>query len=708
MKILVHYPNKIHDEVYFNVENKTFDEIWNAIVRKYEVLENYTTEKAFFSKFIVFRNGIRSYNFYTRCNNEDFYVIVASNKIQKVFSFDEKFVLPKKCDKCECENVVYLDSEHLLSKYTNLCLECFNDLMRSKTFENIAHKNLRDGSVVDFGISGERDSTLALYFLTKYKKIYKKDFRISCIFNAIGLGDYDNQRKSAAEKVFNTFCSKKDSFCVNELNIPMLSDYEKERDNYKGITAQYCNLCIRANSFREYALYNGVDLYVATGSGTVEDEYVNKLMNRGESYPQGITSSKVRMFDNTRRILVLQGVSEDMLSLYAALNNVNYCIADCPLCNVSPNYFCRGFALNSIKATTNWVNNTYGDKTLDENCTIFGQVSNNRRINMNSKCIKSCDGNKRITGGFTVKDVLNSENNNDSDIEKFYYELCSNNKENWLAKNSNFKKFEELFKEPDVQMLPLKLSNNICITFKNDIIFKLDVNRDNIEILDLNKYEIKILKEIMDNKETKIKDVILEITEAEYPEYVKAIQCLSAQGLIKIGNNIDNTSKMERSLYIIDEEQMIEDNYKMIIKDIFNVEKNENYNYFQDKIYDLSIINKNSIVIYISSSVQKIKDFYEECKAIQNEFYVIYIHMMHPMIVFTNDLEKITNNCDFNLSFNLKVPSKEVIKQYNIQILSILSEIKLCDRFIDDSAINNYNVMYYTNIVSGERKKQIF
>ena len=135
------------------------------------------------------------------------------------------------------------------------------------------------------------------------------------------------------------------------------------------------------------------------------------------------------------------------------------------------------------------------------------------------------------------------------------------------------------------------------------------------------------------------------------------------------------------------------------MKDVFNTEI--------ECIEDIKQIQKDAgnIILIIEEDAKKIKEWYK--KLIEIPLQVIYVHFTHPMTIFTNDYEYIQKNWTIDTSSKIELSQKEK-NNYKAQLVSVLSEIMLCDFNIINKKLKKYNILYYINIFTGERKKQLF
>lgn len=701
MKIIFHFPGKVHkefDEEFFNI---SFKNLINHIATQETLLKEYLNEKSFYSRYITFRNGKRFYNFNTECKFNDFILIIAANKIKKVdINKKEKQEHAKECIDCGNNKIVYVDNHILFqNRESYLCKNCFKKRMKEKIFNNISHLNLTNESIIDFGISGERDSTIALYFLVEYRKMTKMKFKINCVFNAVGLGKYDEDRLNAAKDIFKKLCFKNDEFNVNNLEMNFEEDFQKNQEDIDLFSTKYCSICTRANGFRNYGIYNGKDLFTASGSGTIEDNFTNKIMNKGETLPTTIVSSKFPKIINFRRMLILDGILEDMISIYAALENIDYCVADCPLACVSPNYLCRESSLNSIKAKTNWLTSAYGDNNLMQDCSILGRISNKRKVPLKYKCI--CAENGEIYGikEFTMESIIEGaeERNKPDELEAKFYNICCDSKRRYME--NNFDKYLRLFSDEYIKNIDITL-NNIKIQKIKDIHFLFNGYGDSIDLININNIEKKLLLLIEKNERIKFSELIKD-KEDKFNDNVRAIQNLLSLGIIKLNLSTKKEKTEERKLYIIDKEKTISKSYYRVLQDIFDVNKGNII--CEDN--DIYLARENDIILVIESDSYKIKKWYDTLKKLPSQ--VIYIHLFQPMTIFTNDYEYIEKNWTINMRYTSKLSIKQKNK-YKAQLISVLSEIMLCDFNIIKNYLKKYNVLYYINVVTGEKKKQLF
>lgn len=707
MRILIHYPGKIHKQVDVILDNTDLYAIVKQLANDEKILQDYLNEENFYSRFITYKNGKRFYSFSDKCKNEDNIMIIAVNKlkaIKNVFEFKSNNM--SNCSLCKNKNIIYIDNG-ILKKDANetyLCQDCFEKKVTEKAFENISHMQLKDSSIIDFGFSGERDSTVALYLLLQYRKEKGIKFKINCVFNAVGLGEYDKNRLMAAKVFYEKMCDEKDSFTINYLNMGFEEDFNKNKNNIDKITSKYCNICTRANGFREYGMYNNnKDLFTASGSGTIEDCFASKMMNKGETTASTLVNYNFLRAKNFRRMLILDGISEDIISIFACLNNINYYIGDCPLSSVSPNYLCRENALNPIKAKTDWITSTYGDIELKYNYTLMGRISEDRKINLRNKCIKLEDNFLCGINDGTLKNILHTVKNRKMPdlLEKEFYYICTKSKKKYL--DENFEKYVSIFLDDYVK-------NNLILTLNNTIIKKFEGvyilynnKTDNVELIELTKDDEALFKAIEKNKEIVFNDLNIKNDE-EFLKKVKAIQKLLSIGAIKLKLPEKEKTREIDKIFIQDNMDILIEQYRFIIRDIFEV--NDESIIFND--LNINKCNKDDIIIILENNEAKIKEWYSKLRNISSQ--VIYIHINPIITLFTNNYEYIEKNWNIMIDGlrNDEELEDDLKKKYRIQILSILSELMLCDFKTIKNNLKNYNVIYYVNIENGQKRKQLY
>lgn len=707
MRILIHYPGKLHIEYTITLKNIKFFTILEQLTKDEKILLDYINEEYFYSRFITYKNGKRFYSFNDKCKDDDFIMIIAVNKLKIVKNvFEQKLNNKSRCSICNNKDVVYIDNGILEreKEETYLCQDCFKKRLQEKAFENISHMKLTNDSVVDFGLSGERDSTIALYLLLEYRKESDTKFKINCVFNSVGLGEYDKNRLLAAKNFYEKMCDKIDSFTVNNLDMDFEGDFEKNKKNIDKFTSKYCSICTRANGFREYGLYNNnKDLFTASGSGTIEDCFANKIMNKGESVSNTTVNYNFLKVMNFRRMLILEGISEDMISIYACLNNINYYIGDCPLSIVSPNYLCRENSLNPIKAKTNWVTSSYGDINLKYNYSVLGRISEERQINLRNKCIKSKDGILYGINSNSLKQILKCIRDKEmpDSLEEKFYNICINSKKKYL--NNKLDIYKNIFLDEYVINNVIISLNNVIIKEFNGICFFYNKTIDSIELLEITEEEREIISVIEENKEITFNNLKLK-SNNEFLDKVKAIQNLVTLGIIKIQFDDYGKTKESNMIYIQDKDEILNKSYQLILQDIFDTNK-------ENIIFNNLNIGKckeNDVVIIIESDALNIKKWYNKLKDISMQ--VIYIHINSIITIFTNNYEDIEKN--WNIIIDNKkndgILEDNIKKKYRVQILSVLSELILCDFQNIKYKLNNYNVMYYINIETGQKRKQLY
>lgn len=707
MRILIHYPGQLHKEYNITLNNVKFFTILKQLIKDEKTLIDYLNEEYFYSRFITYKNGKRFYSFNDECKDEDFILIIAANKLKMVKNVFEKEVNNKsKCSVCNNKDVVYIDNGILEreKEETYLCQDCFKKKIKEKAFENISHMKLTNDSIIDFGLSGERDSTIALYLLLEYRKESNMKFKINCVFNSVGLGEYDKNRLLAAKIFYKRMCDKNDLFTVNKLDMNFEGDFDENKKNIDKCTSKYCSICTRANGFREYGLYNNnKDLFTASGSGTIEDCFASKIMNKGESVSNTTVSYNFLKIMNFRRVLILEGILEDMISIYACLNNINYHIGDCPLSMVSPNYLCRENSLNLIKAKTNWITSSYGDINLKYNYSVLGRISEERQINLRNKCIKSREGFLYGINGNSIRKILKSirDKEKPDSLEEEFYNICIKSKIKYL--NNKLDRYVNIFRDEYVSNNVIIRLNNVMVKEFDGIYFLYNKTLDSIELLEITEAEREIISIIEKNKGITFNDLKLK-SNNEFLDKVMAIQNLVTLGIIKIQFAEDRKIKESDIIYIQDKDEILNKSYQLILQDIFDT--NENNIIFNN--LDIKNCKEDDIVVIIESDASKIKEWYNKLKNISTQ--IIYIHISSIITIFTNNYEDIEKNWNIIID-NIKINNRledNIKKKYRVQILSGLSELILCDFQNIKNKVNNYNVMYYINLETGQKRKQLY
>ena len=481
MKILLHFPGKFHIEKEIDIEG-SFYSIWVKFVSDLSDMKQYISMEAFFSRFMVYRNGTRLWNFMSTCENKDNLIIVAINKISNVS------IAPLHRDKrigcSQCEGVaIYVDKYNLLEENDEkrekaYCKECFCKKILQKAYRNIEKIEYIENYIIDIGLSGERDSTIAAYLLMEFIKEKKLKVEVIGVYNNIGLGYYDEEReKSAIITAKNLGINCK----INYVDIGMLDEVCNQ--NVAGeMRIDFCKMCTYLSGWRDVGAYEGKMVISVTGSNTLEDEYVSKLYG---AYME--EESKV-----LNKIHVLQGMSEDIVALYGAIKNIDYCVEDCPIQCSSPHYFCRKIALNPLKAISPWV---YKTKDVFKNLIEeypFGLISNKKTIKYFSKTIKRTDGKwvdlTQITVGNSYKifnDVLEENDQKVNELEKRYFKKRVESEYQWIEKRGKIlieNLHDDLIKKQTLELNPdfSFLSTEYVLLYKKHSMYDLKLKEISI------------------------------------------------------------------------------------------------------------------------------------------------------------------------------------------------------------------------------------
>lgn len=383
MIITMHYPGENHLEKEIDSQ-KTIFSTWVKLMSEDEAYREYMDIRKFCTRFIIYNNGERIWNPTSKCKDNDNVVIVAVNKGAYVERSKIKCTEKRWCSCCGDDRIFFYDVNDIFQygeesgdkEHKAYCKECF-----IKEFEKFAYRNIEieaklDGKIIDIGLSGERDSTIAAYLMTKYINEKKINAKMHGVYNNIGLGYYDSMRQKSAlvtAKQLGFECK------VNYVDVGLLEEFCKN-SHENAMETKFCNICTYLSGWRDVGLYKGQQVISVTGSKTLEDDFVAKIF--------GTYSEKAQTI--TKKINILQGLSEDMISLFAAAKRIDYCIADCPIQSLSAQYYCRYNVLNPLKASSNWVFKQNKNKELYSS-KPFGLISGKDRLEYFSRTIQRSD-----------------------------------------------------------------------------------------------------------------------------------------------------------------------------------------------------------------------------------------------------------------------------------------------------------------------------
>ena len=718
MKIIVHYPGLCHFELNKNY-TMSFARIWTEIISEYRELSDFDTFDKFYSRFILFKNGVRIYNFDNICSEGDIIVIVASNKQTLVDYYTNVKDDYHICNNCSKEEVVYLDTSDKrnldgVTAFETYCTDCFLEFMREKAFTNIQHSYINDLSIIDLGLSGERDSSLALHFLNEYRTMNQMSFQINCVFNQIGLGTYDNIRLAAARKTMKSLLQK-DQLQINNIGLPIVEDFNKLYKEDNSITTKYCDLCVRASGFRTYGSYIGEDLYIATGGGTIEDKFVSRILNKGEAGHRSIVNFRSDICSSPRRLTVLEGISEDSLALYAAIKRIDYCIADCPVAQLAPNYLCRKYALNPIKAIAPWVYSSYGDNNIIDSHSIFGHISSNRKIEYPTKYIKDRNNDEfKNLGCKTIKEIIEKQHllSNSEELDVVEKKLCdcyeeSENK--WIE--GNIKEWIIALEDPDSLEISVQLSKKLQVSIYESIALIYDNWVDRVYVLALNKFEEQLLNHLSNKtSELQISQILDNYSSYDHIDIIRGLQRLTSRGIIETVQDINlyaNSSRL--NMLVIDTVGLFNSEHNSLLLDCLGNIKHKSCQIINNKeiIEDEGFLLQKECVVFISKSFEEIKSFYEKISCTPFKANIIYIHIAQPMTVYLGRIECLFNSNNFYMPVSTEIPEFLSIETYRIQIISILSEIYFFDDCTTQGANKGFNVLYYMDFISKKKIKQV-
>lgn len=339
-------------------------------------------EDTFFSRFIVFFGGNPICRMNAPLRGSRVLLIVAANKLAR--TMEPLRSRPSSSPSCQCgdSKIVYgiptkVVRGEVETRY--FCRACFRRFLEDRVLDNIAHDIAgRESIDIDLGLSGERDSTLALHFLALFRRRIGARYRIRLFFNSPGLGEYDEQRFLAASAAATKYLDKEDTFVANSFDLDL---HSVVRPDPQRVSADFCKLCSRVESFRNYGTYFNQEHVGSSGGGTIEDQLVQLLLLSSRRIDrQAQSSSRMPVAESLQRLSLYHNVSEEWLAVYAAIEGVDYCVMDCPIAESVLAYRCRRQLLGDFKRLRPDYHTDFSPKPLCASWTVFGQVSPVRRV----------------------------------------------------------------------------------------------------------------------------------------------------------------------------------------------------------------------------------------------------------------------------------------------------------------------------------------
>lgn len=148
---------------------------------------------------------------------------------------------------------------------------------------------------------------------------------------------------------------------INNVDIGLLDEFIKKHKG-KEVTGRYCSMCTRLSGWKNLGDYEGENIVSLTGSSTLEDKLTDRIFGNIQEQRDG----------KIRKLKILEDLPEDVISLFAALKNIDYYVGDCPIQEASPQYYCRRFFINDIKRNTNWLYR--GNNNIYSKCVVNKRV----------------------------------------------------------------------------------------------------------------------------------------------------------------------------------------------------------------------------------------------------------------------------------------------------------------------------------------------
>ena len=674
MNVIIHYPGKLHIERECDYSG-SFNSIWLKIIHDNNELQQFVSIDEFFSKFLVYRNGTRLWNASTYCTKADNIIIVAINKGSVVPLSKPNVTKVKTCTCCKKEDAVFIDEFNILtyekreegrSLKLAYCKDCFTKAVKEFAFKNIRKKEPLSGITVDIGLSGERDSTIAAYFLASYKEQYGTNIDIKCVYNNIGLGNYDDKRQKSAENVAKEYGF---DFKVNYVDIGMLDELYKN-DTAGTMNTRYCNMCTYLTGFREYGEYANIRVLSATGSRTLEDDFVSKIY--------GTYSDDTKTLVN--RIYVLRGLSEDIISLYAAISNINYYVGDCPLQVSSPHYFCRKLAVNPLKAISKWVYKQEDKYEELKMTSPFGYVSSKRDISYFAKCIKRSDGEWVDLQNISIADYKDLEEEHLKErykevdiLDKRFYEIRQASESKWLRDKVN--SFKVAMKEDEMKSQNIYLNSGLNFLITKYVLLYITKRDYKIVLVSINNIEEHIISKLLgvkDNNGLAIKQLDEYFSSENYDEYVLCLYRLLINGIICISKE---KREKDRDINVLfyDKYKLFSEPERSELIEVLNL--SENQIVFQNSMDEINNPNKiYRFAICISYDINDLIRFESKLNESNVKTIKIFVHPSDIITILKGSLAAL-NEKYAPLDIVWKNNQIEISKFYKKQVLYILSDM---------------------------------
>ena len=693
MKLLYHYPNKKHFEKDI-ILNSTLLKMKQVIDTFLIDFDNDLSENLFFLNYILYKNGIREYNLDFSICNDDFIIVVKANK-QSFFKTEVSNITRNNICKCGNKFISFKDVGEIFSleeKY--LCESCLVKAINKFVFNNIKKKNITNNHTINLGLSGERDSTLALFFLTKYREENNLKFKLICTYNIVGLGEYDSNRLSSAKKSFKKYCNEKDIFEINDVKVDMLN----EPKNTSLPLSTYCNLCYRTTAFRKKSFSNYHYFMTASGGGTIEDQFMERIYNNKNNLQKyNVNYSFYDFTDDKNRVLPLKNLPEDILSLYSAINNIDFEVANCPISSYSAHYICRKNILNPLKAVSNWLYISHKESLETYNKILFNTLDYNRNPNYKFK-VKFVNGNFIKVDNKSLKSVFSETFSKPHNLELEFFK--SEKDSYYTIIEDNLKNWKIILNDKDLLNKRVFL-NDFEYICKNGIIVCLEKKTDFIKTIPVNDLEQEVFYYILKRDKVTIKQ-ILEYFSIEQLEIIKAIEYLRINYILMFNNNINQIEKTkDKKFIIVDEDKIFSEKEKKLIQELYKEIEFKN-------LIELSELNTHSeIIVYLSKNILI---FLENLNYLREHSFgknnIILIQLDDNLSIFAGKIST------FKIWLNDKIKlmkhhyQKEIKKNIKLQTISILMDLLYIDNF-EDNLQENEGILYYYNPTKNEKIKQL-
>lgn len=632
MNVIIHYPGKLHIEKECDY-NGSFNSLWVKLINHINEMQQFVSMDAFFSRFLVYKNGTRLWEASTYCEKGDIIIIAAVNKGSVVPVCNPNITKIETCIFCNKEDAVFIDEFNILTNVKGeerstlkaYCKECFTKAVREFAFNNIRKMEPLNGYTVDIGISGERDSTMAAYFLANYKEQHDTNIDIKGVYNNIGLGYYDDLRQKWAEIVANKYGF---DFKVNHVDIGLLGDFYKH-DTVGYMNTRYCNMCTYLTGFRNYGEYSNVRVLSATGARTLEDDFVSKIY--------GTYKDDTKLHGN--RLYVLKGLSEDIISLYAAICNVNYCIADCPLQGTSPHYFCRKLAVNPLKAISRWVYKQDDEDTDLKDLSPFGYMSSKKSIPYFVKCIQRSDGEWVNLSNITMADYkdlgdeqLKARYCEVDILDKNFYDIKKASEDKWLK--DEVEDFKVALNENEMKSQKLALKADLIILVKTFVLLYINKKDYRTVLISINRIEEYIINKILETQNSEmltIGQLNEYFTSHNYDEYSLSLYRLMIYGVVYIPQG-KGKSNRHFNVVLCDKYKLLDESDRSeLLKSVNSSVDEVEFIYCTDEINDQD--KSSRFAICISTDMDDLRRFESILNKSNSKAIKIFVHVSEQLTI---------------------------------------------------------------------------